>query len=136
MGILSDLLEWNKLDPVDEYEIHRNNLIYKNFQHNRNPFIDFPEWADYIWGVKVGNIINPLEDKINEGGEYVPPQNDDIQKREIPWIPIIIGVAALVVVVILIIAIPSFRKKVAKSAKKSAQKAVKKQIRSSTKKKK
>ena len=136
MGILSDLLEWNKLDPVDEYEIHRNNLIYKNFQHNRNPFIDFPEWADYIWGDKVGNIINPLEDKINEGGEYVPPKNDDTQKREIPWIPIIIGVAALVVVVILIIAIPSFRKKVAKSAKKSAQKAVKKQIRSSTKKKK
>ena len=136
MGILSDLLEWNKLDPVDEYEIHRNNLIYKNFQHNRNPFIDFPEWADYIWGDKVGNIINPLEDEINEGGEYVPPQNDDTQKREIPWIPIIIGVAALVVVVILIIAIPSFRKKVAKSAKKSAQKAVKKQIRSSTKKKK
>lgn len=50
MGIMSDLLEWNKLDPVDYYEIHRNNLIYENYQHNRNPFIDFPQWADYIWG--------------------------------------------------------------------------------------
>lgn len=50
MGILRDLLAWHKLDPVDEYEIHRNNLIYNNYQHNRNPFIDFPEWVDYIWG--------------------------------------------------------------------------------------
>ena len=48
-----DLLEWNKLDPVDDYEIHRNNLIYKNYQGNRNPFIDFPQWADYIWGTCV-----------------------------------------------------------------------------------
>ena len=50
MGLLSDLLAWNKLDPVDEYEIHRNNLLYKNYTNNRNPFIDFPEWADAIWG--------------------------------------------------------------------------------------
>ena len=50
MGLLSDLLAWNKLDPVDEYEIHRNNLLYKNYTNNRNPFIDFPSWADDIWG--------------------------------------------------------------------------------------
>ncbi len=50
-GVIEDLLAWHKLDPVDEYEIHRNNLIYNNYQHNRNPFIDYPEWADYIWGV-------------------------------------------------------------------------------------
>ena len=50
LGVLSDLLEWNRLDPPDEYEIHRNNLLYTNFTNNRNPFIDFPEWAEYIWG--------------------------------------------------------------------------------------
>ena len=50
MGLLSDLLAWNKLDPVDEYEIHRNNLLYNNYTKNRNPFIDFPNWADAIWG--------------------------------------------------------------------------------------
>lgn len=50
IGILSDLLEWHRLDPVDEFEIHRNNLLYNNFTNNRNPFIDFPEWVDYIWG--------------------------------------------------------------------------------------
>ena len=50
MGLLSDLLAWNKLDPVDEYEVHRNNLLFKNYTNNRNPFIDFPNWADAIWG--------------------------------------------------------------------------------------
>ena len=68
MGILSDLLEWHKLDPVDEYEIHRNNLIYKNFQHNRNPFIDFPDWVDMIWGENASNLsANPATDKIASG---------------------------------------------------------------------
>ena len=50
LGILQDLLEWNKLDPVDEFERHRNNLLFNNYTNNRNPFIDFPSWADYIWG--------------------------------------------------------------------------------------
>ena len=50
LGILQDLLEWNRIDPPDEFEIHRNNLCYNNFTNNRNPFIDFPEWAEYIWG--------------------------------------------------------------------------------------
>ncbi|MBR6056259.1 MAG: endonuclease [Bacilli bacterium] len=67
MGILSDLLEWHKLDPVDEYEIHRNNLIYKNFQHNRNPFIDFPEWVDVVWGENANLSANPATDRIASG---------------------------------------------------------------------
>ena len=50
LGILSDLLAWHHADPVDQYEIHRNNLLYTNYTNNRNPFIDFPEWADFIWG--------------------------------------------------------------------------------------
>ena len=50
MGIISDLLAWHHLDPVDEVEIKRNNLLYTNFTSNRNPFVDFPEWVDYIWG--------------------------------------------------------------------------------------
>lgn len=50
MGILTDLLAWHHADPVDSFEIHRNNLLFRNYTHNRNPFIDFPEWVDYIWG--------------------------------------------------------------------------------------
>ena len=66
LGILSDLLEWNKLDPVDDYEIRRNDILYRNFTNNRNPFIDFPEWADYIWGEGKGSsYANPTTDSIN-----------------------------------------------------------------------
>lgn len=50
IGLMTDLLAWHKADPVDEFEIHRNSLLYKNYTNNRNPFIDYPEWADYIWG--------------------------------------------------------------------------------------
>ena len=72
-GILQDLLEWNKLDPVDEFEIHRNNLIFNNYQFNRNPFIDFPEWADLIWGDKnsAGNYAKPDSDVINDKNSSV-----------------------------------------------------------------
>ncbi len=44
-GDLATLLEWHEQDPVSEFEIHRNNLLYNNYQKNRNPFIDHPEWA-------------------------------------------------------------------------------------------
>lgn len=44
-GILTDLLSWNDSDPVDNHEIHRNNLCYNFVQNNRNPFIDYPSWA-------------------------------------------------------------------------------------------
>ncbi|MGG3804390.1 chitobiase/beta-hexosaminidase C-terminal domain-containing protein [Metabacillus fastidiosus] len=49
-GKLSTLLQWHKQDPVDEFERNRNNLIYEQYQHNRNPFIDHPEFAEMIWG--------------------------------------------------------------------------------------
>ena len=43
------LLEWNELDPVDELEMQRNKEGQSQ-QGNRNPFIDYPELADFIWG--------------------------------------------------------------------------------------
>ncbi len=49
MGMLSILLEWNEMDPVDDFERHRNEVIY-SYQNNRNPFIDYPEFANLIWG--------------------------------------------------------------------------------------
>ncbi|PJY99355.1 ribonuclease [Bacillus vallismortis] len=48
-GKKSVLLEWNRQDPVDDRERKRNEIIYETYQHNRNPFIDHPEWADDIW---------------------------------------------------------------------------------------
>ena len=42
------LRKWSADDPVDQYEMDRNDKIYANWQHNRNPFIDHPEWVDEI----------------------------------------------------------------------------------------
>ena len=42
-------LEWNEIDPVSETEIIRNDYTYQ-IQGNRNPFIDYPEYAEMIWG--------------------------------------------------------------------------------------
>lgn len=47
MGDLASLLVWNYLDPPDDFERRRNQLIY-GYQNNRNPFIDHPE---YVWAV-------------------------------------------------------------------------------------
>ena len=43
------LLTWHNQDPVNQREIDRNNAISAR-QHNRNPFIDHPEWVTTIWG--------------------------------------------------------------------------------------
>lgn len=48
-GKLSTLMEWNAQDPVDDFERNRHEVIY-SYQHNRNPFVDHPEWVDAIWG--------------------------------------------------------------------------------------
>jgi len=49
-GKLSTLLRWHREDPVDNYERHRNYVIYEKYQRNRNPFIDHPEFVQRIWG--------------------------------------------------------------------------------------
>ncbi len=45
---LSILLTWHQNDPVSQKEIDRNNDIY-DFQNNRNPFVDHPEYVNLIW---------------------------------------------------------------------------------------
>lgn len=42
------LLKWHKQDPVSAHEIQRNQAGYE-FQGNRNPYIDHPEWVLDIW---------------------------------------------------------------------------------------
>ena len=45
------MLQWADEDPVDDIERERNEVIY-GIQGNRNPYVDVPELADYIWGDK------------------------------------------------------------------------------------
>lgn len=51
------LLKWHREDPVSQKEIMRNEEVYK-IQNNRNPFIDYPELAEYLWGDKKGQVFN------------------------------------------------------------------------------
>ncbi len=48
-GNLSVLKQWNIDDPVTDFERNRNNVIYNDWQGNRNPFIDHPEGVNQIW---------------------------------------------------------------------------------------
>lgn len=82
LGVLSDLLEWNRLDPPDEFEIHRNNLLYTNFTHNRNPFIDFPQWADIAFGSSTKSA-NPQTDSINFNGDSAEISSISVTKNPI-----------------------------------------------------
>ena len=50
MGNLDRLIEWNFAAPPDQFERRRNQVIYDNYQHNRDPFTDHPEW---VWSVFV-----------------------------------------------------------------------------------
>ena len=77
MGIMTDLLAWHHADPVDQYEIHRNNLLYTNYTNNRNPFIDFPEWADFIWG-KATYIGSTYQSYSSTPTGYATPSTDTI----------------------------------------------------------
>ena len=51
------LMRWHRQDPVSQKEIDRNQAVY-GIQKNRNPFIDYPDLAEYIWGNKVGEQID------------------------------------------------------------------------------
>ena len=48
MGRLDLLLEWHRLDPVDDFERQRNDVIY-SYQKNRNPYIDKPAYVHLVF---------------------------------------------------------------------------------------
>ena len=59
------LLKWHEQDPVSEKEVNRNNAVYA-VQGNRNPFIDYPQLADYVWGDSI-NYVFHLTGEIEDG---------------------------------------------------------------------
>ena len=78
------LLKWHAEDPVSDLERSRNNAV-EAIQGNRNPFVDYPEIVDHIWGDKsdedfvIENELHPLkasyrisEKSIDLVSPYVP----------------------------------------------------------------
>lgn len=57
MANLNAFLQWHAADPPDAAERARNDRIFTSFQHNRNPFIDHPEWVAEIWGQGTTQIV-------------------------------------------------------------------------------
>ena len=77
------LLKWHKQDPVSEKEVNRNNAVYA-VQGNRNPFIDYPQLADYVWGDSI-NYVFHLTGEVeggnggNTGGGDDNGENDNFE---------------------------------------------------------
>lgn len=42
-------VKWNKLDPPSAFERKRNDSVY-SLQGNRNPYIDYPNWVEKVFG--------------------------------------------------------------------------------------
>ena len=68
------LLKWHKQDPVSEKEVNRNNAVYA-VQGNRNPYVDYPQLADYVWGDSV-NYVFHLTGEVEEGNGGSTGGND------------------------------------------------------------
>ena len=69
------LMKWHEQDPVSQKEIDRNEEIYR-IQANRNPFIDYPELADYLWGDKRGQVWVPGNNEPTGDAELITPVQD------------------------------------------------------------
>lgn len=48
MGLLSVILTWHYADPPSNKERLRNEIVF-GYQHNRNPFVDHPEYVDCVF---------------------------------------------------------------------------------------
>lgn len=64
------LLQWHRQDPVSPKELTRNEKVY-SIQGNRNPFIDYPELAEYIWGNKNETPFSFVNSKISVTGKIL-----------------------------------------------------------------
>ena len=78
------LLQWNAMDPVSQKEIDRNNMIYNNYQHNRNPFIDHPEYANAIWSQYAPYSTEPSNQAANFSANEIKLTWTDAVGTDIP----------------------------------------------------
>lgn len=79
IGDLATLLTWNQTDPRDDFEMNRNNYIY-TWQLNRNPFIDYPNLVDYVFGANFGQpwfaSLSNTDFDLNRVSIYPNPAKD------------------------------------------------------------
>ena len=79
------LLKWSRMDPVSDKEVARNEAIYQ-IQNNRNPFIDNPLLAEYIWGDRYGEAFTIDASSEEPQGDPIlitPNQSTKIEMGEV-----------------------------------------------------
>lgn len=72
------LIKWHLQDPVSPKEIAQNNAIY-NYQGNRNPFIDNPNYVCAIWSAQCATVNALSNDSFEMSSNvtvYPNPSND------------------------------------------------------------
>lgn len=81
-------IQWAKADKPDALEIKRNNEVAK-IQGNRNPYVDFPNLMEYVWGDSTNIAFNPettvksssyVNGEGGGGGSVDPDPNPDATK--------------------------------------------------------
>ncbi len=72
--VLQVLLDWHRADPVSRKEIERADAV-STIQHNRNPFIDYPDLVEYIWGDKQGQAVDFSTLTCTASADYMPAPN-------------------------------------------------------------
>lgn len=80
------LLKWHREDPVSRKEIDRNNGIQAT-QGNRNPFIDYPYLAEYIWGEKNGQTVDMSQLIPSTDPDFVPGKSNGWRGEDTPPTP-------------------------------------------------
>ena len=80
------LMKWHREDPVSQKEIDRNNGIQQT-QGNRNPFIDYPYLAEYIWGEHAGETVNLYMLMPSCDPEFIPGVSNGWRGGDVPPTP-------------------------------------------------
>ena len=85
MAQLSTLLNWNRKFLPSDNEAANNQKIYDSYQNNRNPYIDYPEFADKIWiegpswgKWRLDNFLLPELGNLSISGDSADPDEDGI----------------------------------------------------------
>lgn len=99
-GKLSTLLAWHRQYPVATSERQRNQTIYATYQHNRNPFVDHPDYVEMVFlGVTPNQAWKDTSFTDSElanpviGGDNADPDGDDVSNlfeyifNRDPWQP-------------------------------------------------
>lgn len=128
---LETLLQWCYDDPVDTWEMSRNDQV-ENVQGNRNVFIDYPEFAWLVFGLDVPEGISTpsqLGDGSSSGSTTVTPEPDPSEEPidwsallSDPFSLLVLLIIALVIVLIMLLFARNSRPKKRKKRRRTRRK--------------